>query len=223
MAVYGLLSLICLLASTVDAQGRYSYADLADGTITKSVTETVTKYLSQCGITPTPFDVPDVTLSGTITVTSTLQSTVSVIILSNATEVSGVAPVGLETSQSDSVYSSSSSPSISHHTQHNTSLVASSSACYGLNCSSPFANATKPPCSTTATVIVTVPHGATSSHTLSYSHSQSTPHSTSSAEPTCASPSPVPVSESAIIEVSAAMQGFLGALSIAFILMAGFL
>ncbi|KAI0836531.1 hypothetical protein F5Y06DRAFT_105240 [Hypoxylon sp. FL0890] len=197
MAIYWLLSLVCLLASLAVAQ-EYSEGDLLDATITKSVTETVTKYLSQCGVTVEPFQPPDTTLSGTTTLTSTLQSTISIVVTANATNLSGVSPASFNTSQPGVIFTSLSLP----HTP---------SACSGFNCSTPFANTTKVPCST-ATVTVPAPIVTSSV----------TPHGTSSAEPTNVSPSQVPISESARLRDNVAMQGLLGALGIVLMLTSGF-
>lgn len=135
------LSLVFLLTPLAVAQAYSGGDDLLDATITKSVTETVTKYLSECGIAPTPFDGPNATFPGTTTVTSTLQSTISVVVSSNLTDVSGVAPTGLGPSQSDVVYSLTST---------HTSSVTGIDGCSGFNCStSPVQNGTtKIPCST---------------------------------------------------------------------------
>ncbi|KAI1134581.1 hypothetical protein F5Y05DRAFT_416991 [Hypoxylon sp. FL0543] len=196
MAIYWLLSLVCLLASVAVAQ-EYSGGDIMDATITKSVTETVTEYLSQCGVTVQPFQPSDTTLSGTTTLTSTLQSTVSIVVTANATEVSGVSAAGFNTSQSSVVFSSLSLPY---------------TACSGFNCSTPFANTTKVPC-TTATVTVPAPVVTPSV----------TPQDTSSAEPTNVSPSQVPISESASLRDDIVVQGLLGTLGIVLMIISGFL
>ncbi|KAI1408695.1 hypothetical protein F5Y13DRAFT_107162 [Hypoxylon sp. FL1857] len=198
MAIHRLLSLVCLLAPLAVAQ-EYSEGDLLDATITKSVTETVTKYLSQCGVTIDPFQPPDTTLSGTTTFTSTLRSTISIIVTANATNASGVSPASFNVSQSGVAFTSLSLP----HTP---------SACSGFNCSTPFANVTKVPCSTAT---VTVPAPVVTSSV--------TPHGTSSTGPTNVSPSQVPISGSARPRDDAAIQGLLGTLSIVAMLICNFM
>ncbi|KAI4860135.1 hypothetical protein F4820DRAFT_121755 [Hypoxylon rubiginosum] len=206
MALCRLLSLVCLLAPFTTAQAYSGGDDLLDVTITKSVTETVTKYLSECGIAPTPFEGPDTTLSGTTTVTSTLQSTISIILSPNGTDVSIAAPVAPSPSPSDAVFSfASSSPS---------------DACTGFNCSTAFTSAT--PCST-ATVVVPAA-GGTNTPSLSTTHSvhPTTPvRGTSSTAATTVSPSQIPVSGSTTLRVGAAIC--LGTLGIIFMLITGFL
>ncbi|OTA96161.1 hypothetical protein M434DRAFT_28019 [Hypoxylon sp. CO27-5] len=197
MAIHWLLSLVCLLASLTVAQ-EYSEGDLLDATITKSVTETVTKYLSQCGVTIDPFQPQDITLSGTTTLTSTFQSTISIIVTANATNASVAAATGFNTSQSGVIFTSLSLPH-----------------CSGFNCSTSIANFTKVPCST-ATVTVPAPITTSSIYSI-------TPHGTFSAEPTNVSPSQVPVSKSAKLRDDIITQGFLGVLGIILILVSGFL
>ncbi|KAI1405088.1 hypothetical protein F4819DRAFT_53982 [Hypoxylon fuscum] len=216
MAMHRHLSLVFLLTPLAVAQAYSGGDDLLDATITKSVTETVTKYLSECGIAPTPFDGPNATFPGTTTVTSTLQSTISVVVSSNLTDVSGVAPTGLGPSQSDVVYSLTST---------HTSSVTGIDGCSGFNCStSPVQNGTtKIPCST-ATVIVPA-SGSTSTLSLSTTHGvrSTTPvYATSSAAATNVSPSQIPVNESVKLGASAAVQSFLGALGIVVVMSAGF-
>ncbi|KAI0139163.1 hypothetical protein F4776DRAFT_53827 [Hypoxylon sp. NC0597] len=197
MAVHWFLSLVCLLASLTVAQ-EYSEGDLLDATITKSVTETVTKYLSQCGVTIDPFQPQDITLSGTTTLTSTFQSTISITVTTNTTHASALAATGFNASQSGVTFTSLSLPH-----------------CSGFNCSTPFANVTKVPCST-ATVTVPAPIITSSVYSIN-------PHGTSAAEPTNVSPSQVPVSRSARLRDDIIMQRFLGVLGIVLMLVSDFL
>ncbi|KAI2466305.1 hypothetical protein F4781DRAFT_406304 [Annulohypoxylon bovei var. microspora] len=208
MAIYWLLSLVCLLASPAVAQD-YLGGDLLDATTTtKSVTETVTKYLAQCGITFTPFELPDTTLPGTTTLTSTLQSTISVTV-ANVTGASGTAPIGLTTIAPGINYTSLSM-------NHSYSAVGTGGYPYPMaNSSTPPANTTKIPCST-ATVTVT-PFVTPSSHSI-------TPvQGSSSAAAASVSPTQVPVSESSILRYDMIMQNVVGLLGIAFMLTVGFL
>ncbi|KAI2607706.1 uncharacterized protein GGS25DRAFT_497140 [Hypoxylon fragiforme] len=148
MAIPWLLSLVFLLAPLAVAQGYSDGNDLLDVTITKSVTETVTKYLSQCGISPTPFEASETTiLSGTTTVTSTLESTISVVITPNVTDVSGVLPTGFTTSE---FALNSTHPGLSRSLTH--------SHPSGFNYSTPLANVTTTlPCSTATGNLKTEP------------------------------------------------------------------
>ncbi|KAI1373180.1 hypothetical protein F4677DRAFT_232011 [Hypoxylon crocopeplum] len=211
MAIHWLLSLVCLLASLAVAQD-YSGGDLLDATITMSVTETVTKYLSQCGLTPTPFLPQDTTILGTTTVTSTLQSTVSITVqasVTNITDVSGVLPTGISTR--------GPSMSLSH------TYTASGGLCSGFNCTTSLANVTtKLPCST-ATAVVPAPFLTTSTSTLSPIHSVTPLHGTSSVAATNVSPSQISISESVTLRDNAAVQSILGALGTVFLLTTGFL
>ncbi|KAI2617855.1 hypothetical protein GGR54DRAFT_200931 [Hypoxylon sp. NC1633] len=224
MAMRWLSSLVCLMASVAAAQD-YSGGDLLDATITKSITETVTQYLSQCGVTPSSHISVETTIIGTTTITSTLKSTITVVLPDSATNTSATsstAPVGLTTSHSTVISSQSSySPSPPH-----TYTTSSGGLCPGFNCTISIANATtKIPCPT-STVVVT-PHPLTSStltlSTTSSGHSATPVHATSSVAATNGSPSQIPVSGSAKSKDIMASQGFLGALSLIFMIVAGFL
>ncbi|KAI1775976.1 hypothetical protein F4818DRAFT_394652 [Hypoxylon cercidicola] len=218
MALCRLLSLLCLLAPLTIAQAYSGGDDLLDVTVTKTVTETVTKYLSECGVAPTPFDT---TLSGTTTVTSTLQSTVSIIVSSNGTGVSGATLTGLDPSQSDAVFSfSSSSLSLAY-----TSSAVDSGTCAGFNCSAALTNATtKAPCSTATVVVPATVSTSTTSLSNTYSiHSATPAHSTSSTAVTTMSPTQIPVSRSTALRDGAVMSSFLGFLGIIFMSIAGLL
>ncbi|KAI1388056.1 uncharacterized protein F4822DRAFT_301109 [Hypoxylon trugodes] len=206
MAIRWLLSLVYLSATlTVAREYSYSDADLLDATITKSVTETVTKYLSECGNT----QVPDTTLPDTTTFTSTLQSTVSIIIPASVTDVSGVAPIGLNPSQSGFNFT--------NVTLSPTPSVLGTGIPTGLNHST-LANITKVPCST-ATVIVTGPLSSSGhSGTLT-----SPVQTTSSIAPASVSPTQVPISESYKSGHVTAMQILLGVAGILSVFVAGFL
>ncbi|KAI1452996.1 hypothetical protein F4805DRAFT_462200 [Annulohypoxylon moriforme] len=204
MAIYWLLSFVCLLASNVVARD-YSGGDLPDTTTTKSVTETVTKYLAQCGITLTPFELPDSTLPGTTTVTSTLQSTISVTV-AHVSNASGVAPIGLTTIR----------PTINYTSFSSYSAVGTGGYPYPMaNSSAPPAKTTKVPCSTSTAT--TLPVSAPISHSI-------TPvRGTSSIAGPGSSPSQVPVSESSMLKHKMAMQNVMGLLGITLMVAIGFL
>lgn len=138
MAIHWLLSFVCLLASTTVAQD-YSGANVLDATLTtKSVTETVTKYLAQCGVTLTPFELPDTTLSGTTTVTSTLQSTISVTVANTSNSL-----------DYSTIWLTMQSPNISFTPYSSYTDAGTGGYPYPLaNTSTPPANTTKIPCST---------------------------------------------------------------------------
>lgn len=140
MAIHWLLSLVCLLASLVVAQDYYySEGGPSDTAVTtKSVTETVTKYLSQCSPESTSSSISDTTLSSTTTITSTLESTISIVVTSNVSDASGAAPTGLTSSQSG----------ISFTGLTYQPTVTGGGPCSGLNCSSAIANTTTSSCST---------------------------------------------------------------------------
>ncbi|KAI0888508.1 uncharacterized protein GGS22DRAFT_156054, partial [Annulohypoxylon maeteangense] len=204
MAIYWLLSFVYLVASTAVAQD-YLGGDILDATTTKSVTETVTKYLAQCGITFTPFELPDTTLPGTTTVTSTFQSTISVTV-ANVTNASGVAPVGLTTIQ----------PSINYTRFSSYSVVGTGGYPYPMaNTSTPPANTTKVPCSTATVTITPI--------SVPISHSTTAVRSTSSIAAASVSPTQVPVSQSSLLKYETIMQNVIGLLGIVFILTFGFL
>ncbi|KAI1654921.1 hypothetical protein F4813DRAFT_191985 [Daldinia decipiens] len=211
MAIYWLLSLVCLLTPLSSAAQGYSGGGLADETVTKSVTETITKYLSQCGTLETPSHTPDITLSGTTTLTSSLQATTFVTIISNVTNHSEAAPIGSTLSQSDSTLRT---PNITP-----TALTTESSY-PASHYSSTHANTTKIPCSTsTSTLLVPVPPGS-SSHSTPCTTSFRSTYSTSA--PTT-SPTQIPVSGSARLRGVVATRKFLGVLTIVSVLIAGFL
>ncbi|KAI1104992.1 hypothetical protein F4804DRAFT_166505 [Jackrogersella minutella] len=212
MAMYWLLSFVCLLASLAAAQDS-SGAGTKDVIITKSVTQTVTKYLAQCGITLTPFELPDSTLAGTLTVTSTLQSTISITV-PNVTTVSVIAPAGLPTGLPTSL---GPLPPIFNYTTVNlTQTYSTLGTVYPLaNSSTPPANTTKIPCSTATVVITTT--------IASSSHSVTPIYSTYSTPPASIPPTPIPVSKSSTLGNGAFLQSVVGALGILLLLMAGFL
>ncbi|KAI1644731.1 uncharacterized protein F4817DRAFT_346132 [Daldinia loculata] len=210
MAIYWLLSLVCLLTPLTSAAQGYSGGGLMDETVTKSVTETVTKYLSQCGTLETPSHTPDITLSGTTTRTSTLQATISITIIANVTNFSGAAPIGFTLSQSDITLRT---PNITP-----TALTTESISYPVSNYSSTHANTTKIPCST-PTVLVPVPLGS-SSHSTPCTTSF---RSTSSTSAPTTSPTQIPVSESAKLRGVAVTRKFLGVLTIVSVLITGFL
>ncbi|KAI1208651.1 uncharacterized protein F4807DRAFT_461587 [Annulohypoxylon truncatum] len=204
MAIYWLLSFVCLLASTAAAQD-HSGGNIMDATATKSVTETVTKYLSQCSITFTPFEPPTTTLSGTTTVTSTLQSTISVTV-ANVTNATSVGPIGLTTIQ----------PTINYTVFSSYSAAGTGGYPYPMaNSSTPPANTTKVPCST-ATVTVTP-------LSSSISHSITPVHGSSSTAAASVSPTQIPVSESSTMGYDTIMRNVVGLLGIALMLTVGFL
>ncbi|KAI0011464.1 hypothetical protein F4779DRAFT_615486 [Xylariaceae sp. FL0662B] len=192
-------ALVALLAPFVVAQQYSESASI----VTQSVTETV--YVSQCSAVPTPAAVSDITVSGTITLTSTLQSTVSVTVSSGATNTSGSEATGYDGFSQ-------------------TLLTTLSST---LNFSSPvsptlFTNLTKTPCST-QTVVVTPPYSTGVSSTLSTNPSASASTGTSATASAHVSPTQVPINESATVWGGAGMQALLGALGVVFMLVAGFL
>ncbi|KAI2633269.1 hypothetical protein GGS26DRAFT_598193 [Hypomontagnella submonticulosa] len=215
MAIHWLLSLVCLLASLVVAQDYYySEGGPSDTAVTtKSVTETVTKYLSQCSPESTSSSISDTTLSSTTTITSTLESTISIVVTSNVSDASGAAPTGLTSSQSG----------ISFTGLTYQPTVTGGGPCSGLNCSSAIANTTTSSCST-ATVVVSPPTITLTTSLMSPSaHSTISVHGTSSAAATDVPPSQIPVSGSSRLGGDAALQGFLGALGVMSLLVARFL
>ncbi|KAI6082520.1 hypothetical protein F4821DRAFT_263826 [Hypoxylon rubiginosum] len=197
MAFRWLLSLVCLLAPTT-AQVYSGGDDLLDVTITKTVTETVTKFLSECGAGRTD---TVTTISGVTTLTSTLQSTISI----NVTDASSVLPTGLNPSQSDAVFSfPSSSLSLANHSTAATNTTA------------------KTPCSTTTVMVpAAVSPGSPSLSTSHDVHSTTPVHGTSSTAATNVSPSQIPISGSAILGGGVVMSSLGGALGIIFLLTAG--
>ncbi|KAI0116775.1 hypothetical protein F4814DRAFT_260931 [Daldinia grandis] len=210
MAIYWLLSLVCLLTPLSSAAQGYSGGGLVDETVTMSVTETVTKYLSQCGTLETPSHTPDITLSGTTTRTSTLQATISITIIANVTNLSGAAPIGLTLSRSDiTLRTPNTTP---------TALTTESISYPASNYSATHANTTKIPCST-STVLVPVPLGSPSHSTPCTASFRSTPPTST---PTT-SPTQIPVSESAKPGGATATRKFLGVLAIVSVLITGFL
>ncbi|KAI0376065.1 hypothetical protein F5Y04DRAFT_293229 [Hypomontagnella monticulosa] len=217
MAIHWLLPLVYLLASLAVAQDYYySEGGPSDAAITtKSVTETVTKYLSQCSPEYTSSRTSDITLSGTITITSTLESTISIVVTTNVTDVSGIAPTGLTPSQSG----------ISFTGLTYQPTVTGGGTYSGLNCSSTAANITTLSCST-ATVIVPPPLITSSMYSTSpvshSTHSTISVLGTSSAVATNVPPSQIPVSGSSKLESNVVLQS-LGAFGVMSLLVAMFL
>ncbi|KAI0894528.1 hypothetical protein F4806DRAFT_107869 [Annulohypoxylon nitens] len=203
MAIHWLLSFVCLLASTTVAQD-YSGANVLDATLTtKSVTETVTKYLAQCGVTLTPFELPDTTLSGTTTVTSTLQSTVSVTVANTSNSL-----------DYSTIWLTMQSPNISFTPYSSYTDAGTGGYPYPLaNTSTPPANTTKIPCST-ATV-------TTTSSNAPISHSITSFHSTSSTAAASTSPTQIPISGSTKLGYESIMLDFAGLLGITLMLTVG--
>ncbi|KAI8958820.1 hypothetical protein F5Y11DRAFT_27052 [Daldinia sp. FL1419] len=204
MAIRWLLSLVCLLTPLSSAARGYSGGGLLDETVTQSVTETVTKYLSQCGTSPIPTHPTDITISGTITRTSTLQATTSVTIVGNVTNLSGAAPFGTTLSRSES---NLPSPNTTHtpFTTGGTSYPVS-------NYSSTHANTTTLPC-TTSSKPTPVSLGS-SSYSTPCTTIPTTSHSTCTKTATVTAPNQIPVSESAKLGKSVAAQKLLGVLAI---------
>ncbi|KAI1089705.1 hypothetical protein F5B19DRAFT_358500 [Rostrohypoxylon terebratum] len=203
MAIYWLLSFVCLLASTTIAQD-YSRADILDAVATKSITETVTKYLAQCGVTLTPFELPDTTLSGTTTVTSTLQATVSVTVANTH-----------NTPDYSTIWLATQSPNISFTPFSSYSAAGTGGYPYPLaNTSTPPANTTKIPCFT-ATVSITTSSSTPASHSITSSHA------TSSSAAASVSPTQVPISGSTKLGYEPIMQNVAGLLGITFMLTVG--
>ncbi|XDG06390.1 hypothetical protein ABKA04_006005 [Annulohypoxylon sp. FPYF3050] len=203
MAIHWLLSFVCLLASTTVAQD-YSGANVLDATLTtKSVTETVTKYLAQCGVTLTPFELPDTTLPDTTTVTSTLQSTVSVTVANTSNSL-----------DYSTIWLTMQSPNISFTPYSSYTDAGTGGYPYPLaNTSTPPANTTKIPCST-ATV-------TTTSSNAPISHSITSFHSTSSAAAASTSPTQIPISGSTKLGYEPIMRNIAGLLGITLMLTVG--
>ncbi|OTB10621.1 hypothetical protein K445DRAFT_380022 [Daldinia sp. EC12] len=209
MAMYWLLSLVCLLTPLSSAAQGYSGGGIVDETVTESVTETVTKFLSQCGSSPTPSHTPDITISGTTTHTSTLEATISLTVLASVTNISGAAPVGFSLSVSDNLFPTLN---LSH------SPLTTASSYSGLNYSITHANATKIPCST-STVLVPVSLGS-STHSTPCTTSF---HSTSSTTATTTPPTQIAVSGSTRLGSNITTWEFLGALTVFSMAITGFL
>ncbi|KAI1799638.1 hypothetical protein F4811DRAFT_565387 [Daldinia bambusicola] len=207
MAIYWLLSLVCLLTPLSSAALGYSGGGIVDETVTESVTETVTKFLSQCGSSPAPLHTPDITITGTTTHTSTLKATISLTILASMSDISGAAPVDFSLSVSDNLF-----PTL--NLSHPPLTTASSYS--GLNYSVTHTNTTKIPCSTSTVLVPLVPSSHSTPCTTSF-------HSASSTTPTTTPPTQIPVSESTRLRSSTVTWEFLGTLSVFYMVITGFL